>query len=69
MELTKAQKEYIIFRLYDYDEDDEWNMDVSWKIEKYVGDWDDYFPYALIIDNCVYDYLTETVLEDMKNEN
>ena len=69
MELTKAQKEYIIFRLYDYDEDDEWNMDVSWKIEKYVGDWDDCFPYALIIDNYVYDYLTETVLEDMKNEN
>lgn len=69
MELTKAQKEYIIFRLYDYDEDDEWNMDVSWKIEKYVGDWDDCFPYALIIDNCVYDYLTETILEDMKNEN
>ena len=69
MELTKAQKEYIIFRLYDYDEDDEWNMNVSWKIEKYVGDWDDYFPYALIIDNYIYDYLTETVLEDMKNEN
>ena len=69
MELTKAQKEYIIFRLYDYDEDDEWNMNVSWKIEKYVGDWDDCFPYALIIDNYVYDYLTETVLEDMKNEN